>query len=115
LAEEKQNRVAVATVLVNRLFYSINWFSVPPVFYLIAQDLHTQVSGLGLISSAFLVGIGLFQVPGALLSARYGPRNVCIAGMVILSVSALLCAASSDIEPIALFRFFRGMGRLASP
>lgn len=108
--ENRQNRLAVITILVNRLFYSINWFSLPPIFYLIAQDLHAQVSGLGLISSAFLVGIGLFQVPGAVLSSRFGPRRMCIAGMMILSVSAALCAVVSDINLIALLRFFSGMG-----
>jgi len=110
LVEEAQNRLAVTTVLANRLFYSINWFSIPPIFYLIALDLHTQVSGLGLISSAFLVGIGLFQVPGAVLSARYGARMLCIVGMVILSGSAILCSVVSSIDLIAVFRFFSGMG-----
>jgi MFS family permease len=110
LVEETQNRLAVATVLANRLFYSINWFSIPPIFYLIALDLHSEVSGLGLISSAFLVGIGLFQVPGGVLSSKFGPRTMCIVGMVLLSVSALLCALVSDIDLIAILRFFSGMG-----
>jgi MFS family permease len=110
LVEETQNRLAVATVLANRLFYSINWFSIPPIFYLIALDLHQPVSGLGLISSAFLVGIGFFQVPGAILSSKFGPKTMVITGMVILSVSALLCALVSSIELIALLRFFSGMG-----
>jgi MFS family permease len=110
LVEDSQDRLAVATVLANRLFYSINWFSIPPIFYLIALDLHEPVSGLGLISSAFLVGIGLFQVPGAVLSSRFGPRTMVIAGMLLLSVSALLCALVSSIELIAVLRFFSGMG-----
>ncbi|MDA4116431.1 MAG: MFS transporter, partial [Thaumarchaeota archaeon] len=110
MVEETQDRLAVATVLGNRLFYSINWFSIPPIFYLIALDLHTQVSGLGLISSAFLVGIGLFQVPGAILSAKLGARRVCIVGMVILSGSALLCALASSIDMIAFLRFLSGTG-----
>ncbi len=110
MVEGTQNRLAVATVLANRLFYSINWFSIPPIFYLISLDLHAQVSGLGLISSAFLVGIGLFQVPGAILASKFGARTMCIIGMVTLSTSALLCAAVSDIDVIALLRFFSGMG-----
>jgi len=110
LVEETQDRVAVATVLANRLFYSINWFSIPPIFFLIALDLHEKVSGLGLISSAFLVGIGLFQVPGAILSAKFGARRICILGMALLSVSALLCALASSIDMIAVLRFFSGMG-----
>jgi MFS transporter, ACS family, glucarate transporter len=110
MVEDSQNRLAVTTVLANRLFYSINWFSIPPIFYLMALDLHAPVSGLGLISSAFLVGIGLFQVPGAVLSSRFGPRTMCITGMVMLSVSALLCALVSSIDLIAVLRFFSGMG-----
>jgi len=97
-------------VLANRLFYSINWFSIPPIFYLIALDLHAPVSGLGLISSAFLVGIGLFQVPGAILSSRFGARSICIIGMVLLSGSALLCALATSIDLIAVLRFFSGNG-----
>jgi ACS family glucarate transporter-like MFS transporter len=110
LVEEPQNRLAIATVLGNRLFYSINWFSIPPIYFLIALDLHEQVSGLGLISSAFLVGIGLFQVPGALLSSKYGARTMCVVGMVLLSVSAVLCGLVSDIDQIAVLRFFSGVG-----
>ena len=110
LVEETQNRLAITTVLANRLFYSINWFAIPPIFYLIALDLHAPVSGLGLISSAFLVGIGLFQVPGAILSSRFGPRTMVITGMLVLSVSAMLCALVSSIELIAVLRFFSGMG-----
>lgn len=110
MVEDTQDRIAVTTVLANRLFYSINWFSIPPIFYLIALDLHTQVSGLGLISSAFLVGIGLFQVPGAILSAKFGARTLCIVGMVLLSASAMLCALVSSIDVIAVLRFFSGMG-----
>jgi len=108
--EQKPNGLAVATVLANRLFYSINWFSIPPIFFLIALELHTPVSGLGLIGSAFLIGIGAFQVPGAVLSAKFGPRKTCVAGMSLLSVSAIACAAVSNIELIALLRFFSGMG-----
>jgi predicted MFS family arabinose efflux permease len=110
MVDETPNRLAVATVLVNRLFYSINWFSIPPIFFLIARELHIEVSGLGLVSSAFLVGIGLFQVPGAILSSKFGPKKMCVVGMVTLSVSALLCAAASDIALIAVLRFFSGMG-----
>jgi len=110
LSQEKSDRKVITTVLANRLFYSINWFSIPPIFYLIALDLHEPVSGLGLISSAFLVGIGFFQVPGAILSARLGPRKMVIRGMLILSVSALFCALVSSIDLIAILRFFSGMG-----
>lgn len=110
MVEDSQNRLAVATVLANRLFYSINWFSIPPIFFLIALDLNQPLSGLGLISSAFLVGIGLFQVPGAILSSRFGPRRMCITGMVMLSLSTLLCGAVSDIYLLAILRFFSGMG-----
>ncbi len=108
--EQTQSRLAVATVLANRLFYSINWFSIPPIFYLIAVDLHARVSGLGLISTTFLVGIGFFQVPGALLSARYGARRLCVLGMVLLSGSALLISVAQGIDSIAALRFFSGMG-----
>jgi MFS family permease len=110
LIQEKENRTVIATVLSNRLIYSINWFSVPPVFYLIALELHGDVSGLGLISSSFLVGIGLFQVPAGILSSKFGPRTICIAGMVLASVSALLCGLVSEIYIIAILRFFSGMG-----
>lgn len=110
MVEESPNRLAVGTVLANRLFYSINWFSIPPIFYLMAADLRTPVSGLGLVASAFLVGIGAFQVPGAVLSAKHGPKAICILGMTVLSVSSVLCAAAPSIGIVALLRFFSGMG-----
>jgi MFS transporter, ACS family, glucarate transporter len=110
LTQKTEDRLAVGTVLVNRLFYSINWFAIPPIFYLIALDLHEQVSGLGLISSTFLLGIGFFQVPGAVLSAKYGPKRLCIFGMALLSASGLLIGAAPDIDVIAVLRFLSGVG-----
>jgi predicted MFS family arabinose efflux permease len=110
LTVQTENRFAVAALLANRLVYSINWFCIPPVFYLIAADLHLKLSGLGLISSAFLVGVGLFQVPAVLLSARYSQRTACLVGMILLSGSTVLCAAVSDIWTMAFLRFFSGVG-----
>jgi MFS family permease len=42
-----------------------------------------DISLLGLLSTSFLIGIGLFQIPGGILAAIPGPRKTAIYGIII--------------------------------
>jgi MFS family permease len=104
------NRAAFASLVTNRIVYAVNYYNVSAVFSFIALDLHQTVAGLGLLSSGFLVGIGLFQVPSGVSAAALGPRRVVMAGTAIFSISALLSSFVSDLSYMIVLRFFVGLG-----
>jgi ACS family glucarate transporter-like MFS transporter len=62
---------------------------------------------LGYILSAFLVGYGLFQIPGGWLAKRFGPRRVLTGGL--LWWGALTCAVTL-IQPTMAGAFWMIIG-----
>ncbi len=104
------NRPAVSSIILARLLYSINWFNIASIFYLIAVDFKQDISMLGLITSGFLIGIGIFQVPAGILAAKYGPRKIAIYGILISSSAAFLSGLSTDLYHMIILRFIVGLG-----
>lgn len=104
------NHAALASLILDRVIYAVNWFSLAAVFSLTASELHQDVSGLGLATATFFVGIGIFQVPGGVLAARIGPRLTAIFGTTLTSVAALLTGFANNLTQIAILRFFVGTG-----
>ncbi len=104
------NRTSVFSLIFARILYSINWFNIASIFYLIALDFKQDISMLGLITSSFLIGIGIFQIPAGILSAKYGPRKVAIYGILITSSAAFLSGLSTDLFHMIVLRFIVGLG-----
>jgi MFS family permease len=104
------NRAAVAALILGRIFYAVNWYSLAAVFSFTASELHQNVSGLGIVTAAFFVGIGVSQVPGGILAAKIGPRLTVIFGTAVASSAALLTGFAADLAEIAVLRFFVGLG-----
>ncbi|HZI70408.1 MAG TPA: MFS transporter [Nitrososphaeraceae archaeon] len=107
---DKINRLAVLSLLFARVIYAINWFNIASIFSHIASDFKQDVSSLGLLTTSFLIGIGLFQVPGGILAAVQGSRRTAIYGITIASSAALLCGLSSQLQQMEVLRFVVGLG-----
>ena len=106
----KANRWAVSSLLFARVVYAINWFNIASIFSHIASYFKQDVSLLGLLTTSFLIGIGLFQVPGGILAAIQGSRRTAIYGIMISSSAALLCGLSSQLQQMEILRFVVGLG-----
>lgn len=104
------NRAAVASLILGRVIYAVNWYNMAAVFALTASELNQNVSGLGFITSAFYVGIGVFQVPGGILAAKMGPRLTVVCGTTIASVAAMLTGFAGTLAQLMVLRFFVGVG-----
>jgi MFS family permease len=100
----------VLSLLLARIFYSANWFNIASIFYLIAYDLKQDISMLGLVTSSFIIGVGLFQVPAGIIAAKYGPEKLAIFGILLASFCALVTGLSESILQIAVLRFIVGVG-----
>jgi MFS family permease len=75
-----------------------------------AVDLKQNISMLGLVTSSFIVGVGLFQVPAGILAAKYGAGKIAVFGILLASFCALLTGLSVDITQLAILRFMAGVG-----
>jgi MFS family permease len=107
---DRFSHLAVLSLLFARVIYAINWFNIASVFPHIALDFKQDISFLGLLSTSFLVGIGLFQIPGGILAAILGPRKTAIYGITIASSAALLSGLSSQLQQMEVLRFAVGVG-----
>ena len=108
--QNTRGRNAVAALVVARIVYAINWLNVGAVFFIIAPDLDAGVSGLGLLSASFFLGVGLSQVPGGILAARWGPKKVVTVGIMTSSLSCLASAGGVTLEQLTVLRFLVGVG-----
>ena len=100
----------VFSIVLARILYAVNWFNISSIFYLILIDFNQDVSMLGLITSGFLIGIGLFQIPAGILAAKYDPRLIIVFGTMLLSISSLLSGLVSEINQMVFLRFLVGVG-----
>ena len=106
----EQYKVGTLTLMLARIIYTINWFNIASIFYLIALDFSQDIAMLGIITASFLIGVGLFQVPAGIIAAKHGPRKIAIYGIVIASSAALITGLASDITQITILRFLIGIG-----
>jgi MFS transporter, ACS family, glucarate transporter len=100
----------VASIILARTIYAVNWFNISSIFYLILDDFRQDVSMLGLVTSGFLIGIGLFQIPAGILSAKYDAKFMIFFGTMLLSISSLLSGLSSELYQTVILRFLVGVG-----
>ena len=90
--------------------YAINWLNIGAIYSLMEPDLKSGLGGLGVLTSSFFLGIGLFQVPGGILAAKWGPKKVVSIGIMISSVAAAGVSIVSQITEAVILRFLVGIG-----
>jgi len=73
-------------------------------------DLNSGVSGLGTLTSSFYLGVGIMQVPGGVLAAKWGPKRTVSLGILVSSIAVLGTSISSAILEVATLRFIVGAG-----
>ena len=104
------DRGAYTSLFFSRTIYAINWYNIAALFAFIAYDFNLNVSGLGIAVACFYIGVGLFQVPGGIIAAKYGARNTAIVGVLIASTAVILTALTSEFYQLVLLRFIVGVG-----
>ena len=84
--------------------------NVGALFYLMSTDLGTDVTGLGILSSAFYLGVGTMQIPGGILAAKQGPKKTVTIGILISSLAVLTISISTSLPEVTILRFIVGAG-----
>ncbi|MDW0170060.1 MAG: hypothetical protein QOK79_11035, partial [Nitrososphaeraceae archaeon] len=103
-------RVATLSLLLARIIYTINWFNIASIFYLIALVFSGLFPVFPFVAPSFLFPLALFQVPAGIIAAKYGLRNMAIYGIMIASTAALVTGLASGTMQITILRFLVGVG-----
>ncbi len=101
---------AVVSLVAARIVYAINWLNIGAIFYLMSADLKSGVSGLATLTSSFYLGVGIMQVPGGILAAKWGPKKTVTMGILLYSSAVLGTSISGEILQVAILRFIVGTG-----
>jgi predicted MFS family arabinose efflux permease len=76
----------------------------------LVRDLRLDASGLGLLTSAYLLAFGLFQLPLGLLLDRFGPRRVNAALLFVAACGAALFSRGDGVAALVAGRALIGLG-----
>ena len=98
------------SILVARIVYAVNWFNIGSLFPFISKEFNQDVSYLGQLSGFFLLGIGLFQIPGGLFATKYGSRRSAILGILLSSIAVIISSLTTQITVFVILRFIVGLG-----
>jgi len=74
------------------------------------QDLDITATGLGLLTSAYFLAFGLFQLPLGLLLDRFGPRRVEAVLLLVAALGCVVFAMGTSLQALALGRALIGLG-----
>jgi MFS family permease len=74
------------------------------------QELGMSAAGLGMLTSAYFLAFGLFQLPLGLLLDRFGPRRVEAALLLVAAAGCVLFALGTSLQALAVARALIGLG-----
>jgi MFS family permease len=76
----------------------------------LTRDLQLGAADLGLLTSAYFLSFGLFQIPLGILLDRYGPRRVEATLLLFAAAGAGLFALGSSLAGLGVARALIGLG-----
>ncbi len=85
-------------------------FTWPPVIPIAVPELGMSMSGAGAFMSAFFIGYVITQIPGGVLSDRFGSRLVFCAALVIEGLGSIGVSFAPDFQTGFAFRVVTGLG-----
>ncbi len=88
------------------LYRSINAVIGPPI----AAEFGLGAADLGLLTSVYFLGFGLFQLPLGILLDRYGPRRVQCALLLVATGGAIIFSTVQSFALLTLGRALIGIG-----
>lgn len=110
MAQPSRFKIVLGSLIAMRIVYAINWLNIGAIFYAMGPDLGSGVVGLGTLTSSFYLGLGIFQVPGGVMAAKWGPKKIVILGTLVSSASAFATGFAHALLVVAALRFVVGGG-----
>jgi predicted MFS family arabinose efflux permease len=89
---------------------AISQTNIASVYLQVSSDFHQTLFGLGLLTSVYFAGYGIFEVPGSILAAKVGPKKMVVLGGFLTSSALVWGALAPDFGWLALSRILAGVG-----
>jgi len=104
-------RFVFTSVIFSRIAYALCWFDASAAYPQMAAKFHyPSIYVLGLVTAAFLIGAGGFQVPAGIFASRYGVSRSSLVGLLAIGLTSLASATSGNIGFQVILRFLTGIG-----
>lgn len=87
----------------------------PMAIPFIGAEFHLTPTVMGAVLSAFFLGYGCMQIPGGLLTDRFGPRKVMTAGVAAWSIFSALTGMAGSLGQLISIRVLFGLGEGMHP
>lgn len=81
-----------------------------PAFTQIAKDYNTTPAQISISVSSYFIGMALGQILYGPLLDRFGRKKPLYFGLLLFVIASIMCAHSSDVQSLALFRFVQAIG-----
>jgi sugar phosphate permease len=81
----------------------------------IAEEFQLSTGAMGAVMSAFFFGYAFCQIPGGILSDRYGARIVLTIGIVWWSIFTFVTGLASSLTALIVIRVLFGVGEGLAP
>jgi len=76
----------------------------------IMQDLHTDMTKVIWVTSAYLLTYAVPLLVTGRLGDRFGPKNIYLIGLVVFTLASLWCGLSGSVEMLIAARAVQGLG-----
>ncbi|NUR96209.1 MAG: MFS transporter [Kribbellaceae bacterium] len=101
--------LVAATVLASMVGF-IDAYMINVAIPAIGRDLGAGVSGLQWVLTGYLVTVASMLLLAGALADHFGWRRVLVAGLAVMLIASLCCAAAPDIEALIAARVVQGAG-----
>jgi DHA1 family bicyclomycin/chloramphenicol resistance-like MFS transporter len=79
----------------------------------IAEDLNVGLSSVQLSLASFFIGIAVGQIFYGPITDRFGRKKPLYVGLILYGIASFLCAVSSNVEGLIIYRFVQALGSCA--
>jgi MFS family permease len=109
---QKRNHLAIRLIAVclAPIAVCINFTNYGPLIPLLQNELHVDAGQIGLFSTLLFLGIALTNIPGGILSDRFGSRTTMLGALILVSGGALLFPLFPNFTGMVICRAMIGIG-----
>ena len=75
-----------------------------------ARSLHAPAPSIGAAVMSYLLSVAVFVPLSGWLASRFGSRRIVLAAVMVFTGASVLCAMSSNLAGLVLFRALQGLG-----
>ncbi len=89
---------------------AVNYTNHGPLVPTLVKDLNITYAMAGLFTTAIFLAHGALQIPGGALSDKFGAKNICSIGILIIAAGNIFIGFSNSYTQILVWKFIVGIG-----